>query len=917
MELKPVGKRFTSIKTRIALTTLVTVSIVLFSVSAALFFYFHNVLRESIFNQQFSMVSELAEQLNGRIQLARYQLSLAATEIDRKALADPARLQHILAQLSPINMIFDSGFVVIGTDGRVIAENMGYTDLVGLDLNHRDYVRESLATGKPYVSGPFRFILRPHNPLIAIVTPIRDNNDKIICLLAGYHSLGADQFLTSMSPKGLGNGGYLGILSGRTILMHNDNTRVMDVIPPGANHGIDLALKGVEGSLVNVNTKGERLLSSFKTVGETGWILSANIPYDEAFKPLNRLAYYSIAILAVGIIFSLLVLWYVTRQLTMPIRQLIGHVDAAGTGLQEWRPIELRTGDEIERLADAFNSMMLEVHSTRRQLQDEKNFSYGIIQNSAAPMFVIDKDHKIIFWNNALTGLTGYTTIEMIGTDLQWSPFYPAKRPVLADLVIDSALDHADEYYATHSNSLFTEGSIRAEGWYDNIGGKRRYIFFEAAPIRNGNNEIIAAVETLEDITERVTIEAELASSRVELETNHSKLEQLFAEVAHGKREWEETLDHLRDFIILTDTEHRIRRCNRLLADATGKSLVELIGLDWRHLLSIIGFEFISFNESGGEVFQKETGRSYDITIYKTEKDERLEGYVISINDTTELRNASQELQKAYSELKEAQLQIFQQEKMASIGQLAAGVAHEINNPMGFISSNLGTLDKYLSRLTEYITAVDKAVDKCCLEEAGKLKKLRTCLKIDYISGDAGQLIAESQDGADRVRRIVQDLRSFSRVDQADQAMVNLNEALETTINIAWNEIRYVAELKREFGDIPEILCYPQQLNQVFLNLLINAAHAMEGRQGSITVRTWLEDGQVCISVSDTGCGIPDSVMPRIFEPFFTTKEIGKGTGLGLSISYDIIKRHGGVFKVVSEVDKGTTFIVSIPIISG
>lgn len=916
MGLKPVGKHFTSIKTRIALTTLVTVSIVLFSVSAALFFYFHNVLRESIFNQQFSMVSELAEQLNGRIQLARYQLSLAATEIDRETLADPARLQQILDQLSPINMIFDSGFVVIGTDGRVIAENMGFTDLLGLDLNHRDYVREPLATGKPYVSGPFRFILRPHNPLIAIVTPIRDNNDKIICLLAGYHSLGTDQFLTSMSPKGLGNGGYLGILSGRTILMHNDNARIMDVIPPGANPGIDLALKGIEGSLVNVSSKGKRLLSSFKIVGETGWIMGANLPYDEAFKPLNRLVYYSIAILAAGIIFSLLVLWYVTRQLTLPIRQLIGHVDAAGTGTQEWRAIEMRTGDEIERLADAFNNLMQEVQDTKQLLADERDFFSGIIQNSAAPMFVIDNNHKTIFWNNALTALTGYSALEMIGTDLQWSPFYPAKRPVLADLVIDRALDHADEYYATHSTSLFTEGSIRGEGWYDNIGGKRRYIFFEAAPVKNGNNEIIAAVETLEDITERVTVETELASSRLELETNHAKLEHLFAEVAHGKREWEETIDSLRDFIILTDPEHRIRRCNRLLADATGKSLVELIGLDWRDLLTAAGFDFVNLNESCGEIFHKDSGRSYDMTIYKTGKGETFGGYVISINNTTELRNASQELQKAYAELKEAQLQIFQQEKMASIGQLAAGVAHEINNPLGFISSNLGTLDKYLSRLTEYITAVDKAVDKCCLEEAGKLEKMRTSLKIDFISGDAGQLIAESQDGAERVRRIVQDLRSFSRVDQAEQALVNLNEALEATINIAWHEIRYVADLKREFGDIPEILCYPQQLNQVFLNLLINAAHAMEGRQGSITVRTWREDSQVCFSVSDTGCGIPDNILPRIFEPFFTTKEIGKGTGLGLSISYDIIKRHGGVFKVISEVDKGTTCIVSLPVIA-
>jgi two-component system NtrC family sensor kinase len=179
---------------------------------------------------------------------------------------------------------------------------------------------------------------------------------------------------------------------------------------------------------------------------------------------------------------------------------------------------------------------------------------------------------------------------------------------------------------------------------------------------------------------------------------------------------------------------------------------------------------------------------------------------------------------------------------------------------------------------------------------------------------DARQLIIESQDGAGRVRRIVQDLKSFSRVDQAECALVNLNESLETTINIAWNEIKYVATLNREFGDIPEILCYPQQLNQVFLNLLVNAAHAIGENHGTITIRTWGEGTDVLVSVSDSGCGIPEEIRQRIFEPFFTTKEVGKGTGLGLSISYDIIRKHEGDIKVESEVGSGTTFIVRLPV---
>ena len=277
----------------------------------------------------------------------------------------------------------------------------------------------------------------------------------------------------------------------------------------------------------------------------------------------------------------------------------------------------------------------------------------------------------------------------------------------------------------------------------------------------------------------------------------------------------------------------------------------------------------------------------------------------------------NEDLQKAYAELQQRQAQVFQQEKMASIGQLAAGVAHEINNPLGFISSNLTTLNKYVDRLAGFIGAGDQVltgISDIDSSAVTSLKETRKKLKIDYIMEDARQLIAENQDGVGRVRRIVQDLKSFSRVDQAEQALTNLNEALETTINIAWNEIKYIASLNREFGDIPEILCFPQQLNQVFLNLLVNAAHALGDRQGNITVRTWSNSDHIFVSVADNGCGMPEEIRQRIFEPFFTTKEAGKGTGLGLSISYDIIRKHDGEITVDSEVGKGTTFTVKLPV---
>ncbi|HBA72174.1 MAG TPA: hypothetical protein DCZ63_08305 [Geobacter sp.] len=193
------------------------------------------------------------------------------------------------------------------------------------------------------------------------------------------------------------------------------------------------------------------------------------------------------------------------------------------------------------------------------------------------------------------------------------------------------------------------------------------------------------------------------------------------------------------------------------------------------------------------------------------------------------------------------------------------------------------------------------------------LLELQRRLKIDYILEDTGSLVAESLEGAERVRKIVQDLKSFSRVDDADESFADLNQCLESTINIVWNEIKYVATLTKELGDIPRIKCYPQQLNQVFMNLLVNAAHAISG-QGTITVRSWNDADNVFVSIGDTGSGIPEELQRRIFEPFFTTKEAGKGTGLGLSISSEIIRKHGGEIILESKPGQGTTFTVRLPL---
>jgi PAS domain S-box-containing protein len=265
--------------------------------------------------------------------------------------------------------------------------------------------------------------------------------------------------------------------------------------------------------------------------------------------------------------------------------------------------------------------------------------------------------------------------------------------------------------------------------------------------------------------------------------------------------------------------------------------------------------------------------------------------------------------------LEEAHNQLLQSEKLASIGQLAAGVAHELNNPIGFVHSNLGSLDTYLKDLFAIIDACE-IVDPATPAEGPQLAAVhRLMAEKDYafIKTDLAALMSESRDGLARVRKIVQDLKDFSRVGEAEWQWADLHKGLDSTLNIVWNELKYKCKVNKEYGELPEIHCLPSQLNQVFMNLLVNAGQAIVER-GEITLRTGREGESVWVAVSDSGAGIPQENLNRIFEPFFTTKPVGKGTGLGLSLSYGIVVKHRGRIDVTSEVGKGTTFRIILPI---
>ncbi len=387
--------------------------------------------------------------------------------------------------------------------------------------------------------------------------------------------------------------------------------------------------------------------------------------------------------------------------------------------------------------------------------------------------------------------------------------------------------------------------------------------------------------------------------------------------------------------------------CNRSFEEYYGKSRAEIIG---RTVYDIApkamadvyhAHDEKAFLEGTGSSYEAKVrycdGTDHDVMFFKSilhDQEGKISGLVGVMLDITErkgmeedLRNSEEQLMKALEEVKSFNMQLentqdmlVQQEKLAAIGFLAAGVAHEINNPLGFVNGNLQSLGEYSNALIEAVGLIIPVFEAVDSGDMGRISQAKEKLaevwekrSVDYILKDIKGLLAESQEGIDRIKTIVLGLKNFSRTDGGEMVMTNINELIDSMVTIVWSELKYHVELIREYGSIPLIPCNSQQLGQVFVNLLVNASQAIK-EHGVITLRTFFRDGGLVVEVKDTGCGIPEAIRTKIFDPFFTTKEPGKGTGLGLSISYDIVKKHGGHIDVQSRIGEGTTFSVIIPV---
>jgi PAS domain S-box-containing protein len=530
-----------------------------------------------------------------------------------------------------------------------------------------------------------------------------------------------------------------------------------------------------------------------------------------------------------------------------------------------------------------------------------------VLESAGEGICTMDANGNHVMVNPSAARMFGYEAEEMVGRDSHslWhyakadgSPYPEEECPI---------------------NATMRDGVVRrSEGevfWRK--GGISFPVEYVSTPIRS-NGAITGAVVVFRDITERRRAEAE-------------------------RRRLSEAVEQSMEAIVLTDTGRSIIYVNPAFSRLFGYSAQEVVGQSI-DLLTVEDGIYLNPHQTteialaqgaySGETMRRgKDGRAIlvllNVAIVRDEHNE-ISGYVGTMTDLTELKHAEMEarqrmveLTHANAELRElnaklaqAQIQLMQSEKMASIGMLAAGVAHEINNPIGYIRSNLGALGNYIGNFIEVLDAYEKV--EVGTPERSELfagvDELKSRVDLAYIREDMVALLHESNEGVERVTKIVQDLKDFSRIETEEQwTPENVHHGIDSTLNVIWNELKYKCEVVKEYGELPDIDCLPSQLNQVFMNLLVNAAQSIETR-GRITIRTGREGERVWVEVGDTGQGIPPENISHLFDPFFTTKPVGKGTGLGLSVSYNIVEKHHGKIEVHSEIGKGTTFRVWLPI---
>jgi signal transduction histidine kinase/ActR/RegA family two-component response regulator len=838
-----------SLKTKMSLVVSLFVTIVISILALSALWYFEGELKNTISKQQFTLISAMAEEIDSKIQNAQKGLIAVAGIASSDLAKNPRHAQKFLDNHTGIRTVFDSSIFIFSPAGTLIAVSPAEPSLQGRDYSFRDYIKDTVATGKPQISRPFFSTQTHHHPIVMFTAPFFDARGEMTGILAGALDLLRDNFLGKLATVKLGNKGYLYLYStDRTLIVHLDRTRILRRdVPLGANRLFDRAIQGFEGTGETVTSRGLHALSSFKRLKSTNWILAANFPQAEAYAPVYSAKWYLLVAAVIALILSNIIVWWFMHYLTAPLLLFTRHVKGIAGKETEPKPIRITSHDEIGTLAQAFNEMLAE----RRRVEEELEFKNVILstqqETSIDGILLVDESNTIISYNRRFVDLWEIPPELVEAKD---------DAPVL-QLVTSKVAD--SEGFVARVKHLYEH---REEKSREEILLKDGRVFDRySAPVLGTEGKYFGRVWYLRDITEQKRMEVELWKSE-------NVLRKVF--------------DSIPDLLTVIDRDLRIVRSN------------------WQG-----GYEYVPEEVRTGspycyDAYYPEQGKPCDdchaLKVFRTGRPVATEKYnpriglvevrafpvfddsgnVVMvaeyIRNITEQKRLEEELRKAH--------------KLESLGVLAGGIAHDFNNLLTGILGNIS--------LAKIMTEPDSKAFKRLDESEKAVWRARDLTQ---------QLMTFSKGGAPvkktaSMEQIVKDSASFVlrgsnvRCEFALPEQVWPVEVDEGQMNQVINNLIINADQSMADGGIIEV---------GIENLTVAPQNEMSLTEGRY----------VKISIRDHGVGIPEEYLHRIFDPYFTTKK--KGSGLGLATVYSIIKNHNGYVGVESKSGVGTTFQLFIP----
>lgn len=760
---------------------------------------------------------------------------------------------------------------------------------------------------------PVRIDTRLQKPITVIAVPLYDRANEVAGVLLARLNLSTLNTVVSQTP--VGETGYVYIVDerNRIITQTGESVSTLEKLSEEVLTQLGELTTQPETALYSGLT-GQSVIGSRHRLENPSWLLVVELPTAEAYAPMRRSLSVIVGVAVGMVIVASSLSWLMARSIVRPLKCLTTAANAIGAG--DWQQqVEVRGLNELQSLAVAFNRMIDQMNQLWDKVHNERNFVAAIVEAVGALIIVVDRQGRIVFFNGTSEATLGYRSSEVIG-EFFWDLFLMKADRTNAIRKWDSELLEHDQGDAIEYQSqwLTSNGEARLITWSDTV-------------LRNSENEVEYVISTGIDMTAREAAEAARRESEMLLQA---------------------FIDNSPEVIYIKDKEGHFLLVNNKFGQVVGLTPQDIIGkYDHDIFPPDIAQEMLkndrqTMQQSQVVQYEEEVILGEELKTYLSSKfplrDGRGEVYGICgiSTDISDRKQAEQQLQQAkvaaetaLTNFQQAQAQLVQSEKMSSLGQLVAGVAHEINNPVSFIFGNINHIENYCDSLLELVAAYQQHYP----QTNPKLTDLIEELELDFIQEDLPKVLNSMRFGSERIREIVLSLRNFSRLDEDGEKRVDIHEGIDNTLMILNNRLkaqgnRPEIQVIKNYGDIPLIECFPGQLNQVFINLFVNGIDAIEEKNqdrspeeinqdpGAFTVTTHcLDQNHIRITLQDTGKGMTSQTQTKLFSPFFTTKPIGKGTGLGLSISYQIItEKHKGQLSCQSVLGEGTTFMIDLPI---